>query len=264
MPKSKERLGIEATLKNLVPTHGGKILYEMNQMDFKENWDLYTGGMCNGISILWLRHQHNDIQAKAFPKVLDMRYREMRDRIKSIVGAEKEKELRKWSTGETLSVDYDDVQKRRDDPFTKVMNKMHVNGQVNPLYDKEAEFNRVKEIMRSYDMEFKDSDLFAGGFWHGHTDLGKFVGEKGTASLLHAPKHAMAACNVLGKPTFFDPNFGCFEFMSASKMGAFLSAYFKISHLNRIYSGSEGQKKLAVKADRYKYTVTRTYDLTRR
>jgi hypothetical protein len=52
--------------------------------------------------------------------------------------------------------------------------------------------------------------------------------------------------------------------MSASKMGGFLSAYFKISYLNKVYSGSDDQKKLAVKADRYKYTVTRTYDLTRR
>jgi hypothetical protein len=74
----------------------------------------------------------------------------------------------------------------------------------------------------------------------------------------------MAACNVLGYAAFFDFNLGAVSFKSGQNMGRFLSAFFKIQLINRIYSGNNNQEKLSVRADRYNYTKDRVFDLTGR
>jgi hypothetical protein len=250
-------------------------------MDFQQYWKINARGMCNGISILWLRHQHNTIQEEAFKSVLKVRYEELAKRVetewrraKQYLEVTQDKRLRDYSETERQMFSVlehvfgDDRQMehvRDQDMFSKVMEKMHTQGQINPLAnDQEAEWARVKALMLAYGMKYDASKTFAGGWGRGHTDLGKYVTQKGTASMLHTEKHAMAACNLLGSAKFFDPNLGAVKFAARDRLGRFLSTYFKIPTVNKVYSGNILQKKLSVRADRFKYQTDRVFDLTRR
>lgn len=288
--KSPELLHAEEQFGKLAARHGGRVLFRMSQGDFREYWEKDAGGKCNGISILWLRHQHSELQSRAFAffdekknkmvQLLEIRYRELKERHEKLWGraqayfeasqtdrfekfTEEEQQLFGTIRGES------DERVRRDevlkaDPFAKVLHqKMHLEGQKydSPFVDREWDRERLNELFRQWDMHYERTKVFAGGWGKGHTDLGKFVARPGTASMLHTKKHAMAACNTLGKPRFFDPNFGAVEFSNGSRLGSFLSDFFKVPLINSKYGDHAKYKKLEVEADRYHYEVNRVYTI---
>lgn len=284
MPK-QTRADVEKSFVALARRYGGKVLFTMNQGDFKEYWEEHAGGKCNGISILWLRHQHSELQSRAFAffdekknkmvQLLEVRYRELKERDAELwkraqvyFDASEEDRKEKFSPEEKeifesarhLSGNWRREAVLNADPFARALHqRMHVEGQINKYLDEDEEQARVNALFREYGMTFESSKVFAGGWGKGHTDLGKFVAKSGTASMLHSATHAMAACNTLGKPRFFDPNFGAVEFTSGGNLGSFLSAFFKIELVNTAYGKTKSYQKLRVKADRYHYEVNRVY-----
>jgi len=285
--KSPARLELDQRFLSLAQRHSGKVLFTMDQMEFKEHWEEHAGGKCNGISVLWLRHQHNELQSRAFAffdekknamvQLLEVRYREMTerndelwDRAQQYFKADanerktnfKDDERRVFEEARQLSGNWRREAVLRADPFAHALHeRMHVEGQVNSYRDSGEERERVNAFFREYGMDFESLKVFAGGWGAGHSDLGKFVAKEGTASMLHTGKHAMAACNTLGKPRFFDSNFGALEFPNGSRLGSFLSDFFKIPVVNTSYSGAEKYTKLRVMVERYRYQRDRVYTI---
>jgi len=285
--KSPELLETEERFVSLAQRYGGKILFKMSQADFQEYWEEHAGGKCNGISILWLRHQHNELQSRAFAffdekknamvQLLEVRYREMKARndklwrrAQTYFDADESERREKFDAEEQRL--FDEAAQlsgnwRREvilnaDPFAHVLHeRMHVQGQIIPYGDEREEWERVNALFREYGMEFESMKVFAGGWGKGHSDLGKFAAKKMTATMLRTKTHTMAACNTLGKPRFFDPNFGAVEFSSGSRMGRFLSEFFKIPLINRAYGENKKYQKLHVTAERYHYERDRVYTI---
>lgn len=287
--KSPRRIEVEKQFVGLARRYGGKVLFEMNQSDFEDYWDPLAKGICNGVSILWLRHQHSELQSRAFAffdeekqkmvELLDIRYREMGERNESrwerartYFDARRERGPHPRTQEESNDFEpiadfwLNDRDRRRallqDDEFAKALHgRMHRQGQVYPDGDAERERARVSAIMSDYGMTLESLKTFAGGLGKGHSNLGKFVAKGGTASILNTAKHAMAACNTLGKPRFFDPNFGAVEFKNGGWLGSFLSAFFKIPLVNSLYGGHDEYRKLRVDAERYWYEKDRVYTI---
>lgn len=108
---------------------------------------------------------------------------------------------------------------------------------------------RQHTMMTGFGMTFREKVLFGGGFGHGHRSLGKYVGTKPYFHLLRIPGHKMAAHSSRSAHRFYDPNMGEVTFASTSKLGAFLSDYFKSPLMMRNYG--KGGSKIQVTAFRY-------------
>lgn len=180
MPE-QTRADVEKSFEVLASRYGGKVLFMMNQGDFKEYWDKDAKGKCHGISILWLRHQHSELQSRAFAffdekkkrmvQLLEIRYRELKGRhdklwarAQEYFAASQKDRFDKFSDEEQelfrLPAQYNDERDRRDhilaaDPLARVLHeKMHREAQqrsglvIKPKQERE----RLNDLFRQWDM----------------------------------------------------------------------------------------------------------------
>lgn len=132
---------------------------------------------------------------------------------------------------------------RSTDPFISYVRELH-DAQTPLLPYGMGGLPVFLSTVRRFGLEFIGQKDFGGGLGKGHTNLGAYVSDRGTGSILTTHNHAMAACNMQPKVQFFDPNWGVAEFPNGRKLGKFLSDFFKLDEY--LHKGVAG--KLMVKA----------------